>query len=322
MHRRRSRQPRSRRIHVMAVIALASTLVGFGWMIDDHLPSPISVRPESPAPPPRTKGIAATFEDQVMEIVNQERWTHGSLAPLKRVDLLDSAAETHTSNMATRNFHMHCDPDTGTLPGDRMTAAGYIPSSGSENIAAGYSTPSIVMAAWMASPGHMANILSTTSREIGIGYVYQAGDQANVRESVNGLCPATSSNRGPYGHYWTQVFGSRSGVYPVVIDREAYETATTSVDLYLYGTGTATSMRIRNQGGSWTAWQTFAANVAWQLAPVTTTAGVDVEISTGLNGSGTVYSASDTIVYTGSLDIIFIDGFESGMTTSWDSTTP
>ena len=82
-----------------------------------------------------------SFEDQLIELVNQERWANGQLAPLKRVDLLDNSSETHSANMAIRNFVMHCDPDTLTQPWDRMVAAGYIYSSAGENISLGVPEP-------------------------------------------------------------------------------------------------------------------------------------------------------------------------------------
>lgn len=285
---------------------------------DAALPPPLTALPGGPAELEPTRGVASAFEDQVMELVNQERWNNGQLAPLKRVDLLDSSSETHSSNMATRNFHMHCDPDTLTMPADRMADVGYVASSSAENIAAGYTTPDVVMTAWMGSSGHRANILTTSRREIGIGYVYQSGDQNNVRQSTNGLCPATSSTNGPYFHYWTQNFGTRSAVYPVVINREAMETPTADVDLYLYGGDWATEMRIRNESGTFTAWLPFAANVDWQLTPGPGNREVFVEIRSG----ATVRSASDTIISTDAGDLIFEDGFESGNTTAWDATQP
>jgi hypothetical protein len=97
-----------------------------------------------------------SFEDQLIALVNQERWTNGQLAPLKRVDLLDTSSETHSTNMAVRNFVMHCDPDTGTMPWDRMVAAGYLYSNAGENIAWGYPDPTAVMAGWMAFANNTA----------------------------------------------------------------------------------------------------------------------------------------------------------------------
>ena len=279
------------------------------------LPPPIAVRPPSDEPPPPER--AATFEDQVMELVNQQRWSNGQLAPLSRCAPLDTSSETHSVNMGVRNFFAHCDPDTLTMPGQRMAAAGYNSGSWAENIAAGYSTPAAVVAGWMASSGHRANILSTTLRELGIGYSWDGSDTGNVRLDANGDCTPDGTG-GPYYHYWTQNFGVRSTVYPVVIDREAYQTATVDVDLYLYGTGWASEMRIRNSGGVWTAWQPFAANVAWQLAPGPGVRQVDVEIRSGT----TVRSASDSILSTAPVDVLFADGFESGGTGAWSSAHP
>lgn len=269
--------------------------------------------------PQRTlRADGPSFEDLVMELVNQERWANGQLPPLKRVSQLDSSSETHSSNMASRNFFAHCDLDTGTLPWDRMTAAGYSWNSAGENIAAGYSTPQAVVDGWMGSPGHRANILSTSFRELGIGYVLQAGDVANVRQDQNGDCTADGTYPYALYRYWTQNFGRRNSVYPVVINREAYQTASRNVSLYLYGFGFAVSMRLRNENGAWTPWQGFATNVAWQLSAGGGTKTVHVEISSGAGGTGSVRSASDTIVLAVPADSIFTDGFESGDLSAWN----
>ena len=260
------------------------------------------------------KGGGPTFEQQVLELVNQER---GSLPPLKGVNLLDNSSETHSSNMATRNFFMHCDPDFNTNVGDRMTAAGYTWNAAAENIGAGYTDAADVMNGWMGSAGHAANILSPSYREIGVGYVSQAGDTNNVRQSLTGLCPFTSSNNGPWTRYWTQNFGLRNNVYPVVINREAYDTTSPDVDLYLYGTGWAVDMRLRNEAGTWSAWQPFSSAVAWILSAGDGTKTVNVELRNG----ATVRSASDTIILANS-DFIFGDGFESGNTSGWSLTVP
>ncbi len=306
-----------------ALVALP--LVGFvqaedGWdatlPMFDVLPPPIAVPPDSGEPDPARADRAATYEEEVLELTNIERWNNGQLPPLKGDSMLNSSSGTHSTNMAIRDFFAHCDLDTLTLPWDRMTAAGYNWNSAAENIAAGYSTPSAVVAGWMSSSGHRANILSTSYREIGIGYYYPAGDTGNVREDANGDCVADGIG-GPWYRYWTQNFGRRNTVYPVVIDREAYETDTVDVDLYLYGTGWATEMRIRNENGAFGTWQAFSADVAWQLSDGPGAKEVFMEIRNG----GTVYGASDTIESTAAAtDLIFEDGFESGGTSGWDGT--
>jgi uncharacterized protein YkwD len=73
-----------------------------------------------------------------------------------------------------------------------MAAAGYTYSAAAENIAAGFPTPQSVVAAWMNSSGHRANILNCELTETGVGYVFLANDQGAVN----------------YHHYWTHVFAS------------------------------------------------------------------------------------------------------------------
>jgi uncharacterized protein YkwD len=248
----------------------------------------------SPEEPQRT--TAASYEEQVLEIVNQERWTNGQLPPLKGNSLLDNAAETHSTNMAVRNFFDHCDLDTKDLPWDRMLDAGYSYNSAGENIAIGQQTPVSVMNSWMGSSGHRTNILSTSFREIGIGYYYQSDDQKNVRDDTNGDCNADTIYEYAYYRYWTQNFGRRNNVYPVVINREAYETETRQVNLYMYGQGWATEMRFRNENGTWSGWETYQPNKAWTLSAGNGIKTVNAEIR---NGSGTVRSASDTIILNG-----------------------
>ncbi len=183
---------------------------------ENPLPPPL-INPD-PEPPVAGDWEAAavpnspSYQDLVMEIVNQERWANGQRPPLKRNTLLDSSSFGHSANMALRNFFAHCDLDTKSSPWDRMNAAGYYQNSGGENIAAGYSSPTAVMAGWMNSSGHRANILSTSYRELGIGYDYQSGDQGNIRFD-NGNCSGDGGNHGPYYSYWNQNFGRRNNVY-------------------------------------------------------------------------------------------------------------
>jgi hypothetical protein len=257
---------------------------------------------------------AQTFEDQVMELLNVERWDNGTLPPLKRCDLLDSSAETHSSNMATRNFFAHCDLDTGQSPWARIIAAGYSYFYAGENIAAGQSTPSWVVDAWMASAGHRAAILSTDFYDVGVGWVYDSTDSNNVRRDSNGDCVSDGTS-GPWYHYWTLNFGRRSMSYPVVINREAYQTSSREVDLYLYGGFWATEMRLRNEAGVWTDWQPFQSDIAWQLTPGSGLREVFVEIRDAAN---TAY-ASDTIISTDISNDIFSDAFELGDLSRWSA---
>ena len=283
--------------------------------LTDYFPAPLATTPDDETKESLPEADQPSTQDRLIELVNQERWNNGQLAPLKRVDLLDNSSQTHSVNMANRDFFMHCDPDTYTWPWDRMVAAGYIWSGAAENIAAGYSSPEAAIAGWMGSSGHRANILSTSHREMGNGYHYQAGDQSNVRYSSTGSCTPNTTN-GPWAHYWTQNFGYRSSVYPVIVNREAYLTESRDVNLYFYSGGA--EMRLRNEDGVWTAWQPFSANAAWQLSFGNGTKTVNVEMRSG----STVRSSSDTIILENTSDLLFADDFETGTTSAWSDVNP
>lgn len=98
-----------------------------------------------------------------------------------------SAALVHSDDMVARDFFSHTGSD-GRDAGDRATAAGYVWSSWGENIAAGYGSAAAVMAGWMASPGHCANIMAPSFQHVGVACV-----------------KGSAGNR--YGNYWTMVLG-------------------------------------------------------------------------------------------------------------------
>jgi len=275
-------------------------------VVDDPTPGGIVTKPWE-TPDHRSRAYtppSPSFEQQVVEIVNQERWNNGQLPPLRQNHLLDSSSEGHSSRMAFSNFFAHCDLDDGSSPFERMTDAGYIWNSAAENIAAGYSTPASAMAGWMASSGHRTNILSSSKRELGVGYVYDSGDTSNVRYDSDRNCVADSSNNGPFRRYWTQNFGRRSNVYPIVVNREAYQTDSHWVDLYVYGEGFAQNMRFANENEPWSQWQPYNPNVTWTLSAADGTKEVFVEIQ---NGSGSVLGASDTIELTAGCVVSDVD---------------
>lgn len=210
----------------------------------------------------------AQAEAQVVELVNAKRAKVG-LPPYKAIAELTDAARYHSADMAADRYRDHYTYDrdaTDTLVQvctwtERVKK--YYPSYDqfTENVGNGTSSPQIIMDAWMASTGHKANILGNF-REIGVGY-------ANL--------------------YWTQDFTTRYTVYPLVINREARQTNTTAVSLYAYGSWT--EMRLRNDGGTWGAWQAFQNEFAWTLPDAAGTHTVEIEMRSGQ----TTVSSSDTI---------------------------
>lgn len=254
---------------------------------------------------------AQTLQEQVLERINVERWNNGQLPPLKGQANLDAAANGHSQAMGVRNFFMHCDPDTLTSPGDRMVAAGYAPNALGENLAAGNATAAATVAQWMASPGHRANILSTGFREVGNGHFFDSADSGSLRFAQSGC--VSNSSLPAMGHYWTQKFGRRDAVMPVVIAREAWQVATCSIDVHLYGSGWASQYRLSNDGTTWSPWQAFSPDVLWTLSgPAGGTATVHAQIR---NTAGTVRQSQDSVRLAVACtlgDAIFGNGFQGG----------
>jgi uncharacterized protein YkwD len=131
-------------------------------------------------------------------LVNRERTSRGEKA-LKNDRPLQRAAQGHSQSMAAGDYFDH-NGQAGDTPLSRMRAAGYIFSSHlgyevGENIGWGtlwLASPKAIVAGWMASPEHRANILDATFRETGIGVSPH---------------PLASLARGQAGAIYTQDFG-------------------------------------------------------------------------------------------------------------------
>jgi len=137
---------------------------------------------------------ATSMEAEVLALTNQARSVartcggqrYPAVAPLAWDPILADVALAHSRDMATRNYFSHTSPEGQGLA-NRMALAGYRFTSAGENIAAGYSTPAAVVAGWLASPGHCANLMSGSYTVVGIGF---------------------GTGGGRYGTYWTQDFAT------------------------------------------------------------------------------------------------------------------
>lgn len=121
--------------------------------------------------------------DEVLGLVNDAREAEG-LIPVVLDPTLCDVADAYACEMIAGDFFAHENPRTGTGAGRRLTAAGYIYYAMGENLAVGHDSAEDVVAAWLASPEHRANILDPAWREVGVA----------VR------------NGGDYGWYWVQEF--------------------------------------------------------------------------------------------------------------------
>ena len=129
-------------------------------------------KPATQAPAPSQKanneaGLKA-YEQQVVDLTNKERAKYG-LPPLK-VDLaLSKVAREKSRDMAVNHYFSHNSPTYGS-PFEMMRKFGISYTAAGENIAKGQRTPQEVVAAWMNSPGHRANILNKNYTHIGVGF--------------------------------------------------------------------------------------------------------------------------------------------------------
>ena len=100
--------------------------------------------------------------------VNHER-TSRSIAPLNYNDELAAAAAYKASDMVTRNYFAHQDPE-GNFTWDKDAAEGYTPYTIlGENLAINFPDADGLMSAWMDSPEHRENILNAAFQDQGVG---------------------------------------------------------------------------------------------------------------------------------------------------------
>lgn len=108
------------------------------------------------------------IEMKVVELVNRERVARG-LQPYANNWQLERVARYKAADMLGKNYFSHISPTYGS-PFNMMENFGIYFSSAGENIAMGQRTPEEVVNGWMNSPGHRANILSTSYTQIGVGF--------------------------------------------------------------------------------------------------------------------------------------------------------
>lgn len=116
---------------------------------------------------------------EVFTLVNQYRVSKG-LEPLEWNNDVYLFAQVHADDMAAAGGLSHTDSN-GVSFVDRINASGFAYTTASENIAEGYATADEVVAAWIASIPHLANIENPAFTKTGVGF---------------------NSN----GNYWCQVF--------------------------------------------------------------------------------------------------------------------
>lgn len=100
---------------------------------------------------------------------------------------LDTVAQSCSQTQASRNAMAHCSGFQHSYPAGWQWAA--------ENVATGYALPSVV-AGWMGSAGHKANILNPRATHIGIGYAISASGRPYYTQNL-ATYPAGARSTGP-----------------------------------------------------------------------------------------------------------------------------
>jgi hypothetical protein len=113
-------------------------------------------------------GAQSDFSSQtLLSDTNLQRGADNE-APLSLNSQLSQAAIAKAADMSQHNYWAHTSP-SGKTPWDFISAAQYSYSVAGENLAYGFANADQVIAGWMQSPEHRANILDTSYQDVGFG---------------------------------------------------------------------------------------------------------------------------------------------------------
>ncbi len=112
---------------------------------------------------------AAIITSVVYDLTNEAR-VQNNENKLAFNDTLTKAATLKANDMLANGYFAHTSP-TGITPWHWFDVVGYKFFYAGENLAIDYTESADVQNAWLASPGHRANILNTKFTEIGIATI-------------------------------------------------------------------------------------------------------------------------------------------------------
>ncbi len=161
-HPRRSNNHRSRLLHNDALVIFCALIIGFAIFTTII-----------PTLNPRMGYILGYATDiSIQDVVAQTNAQRASvgLQPLTLNTTLSNAAAGKAQDMFTKQYWAHTSPD-GVEPWAFISGAGYSYVAAGENLARDFLHTSDMLAAWMASPTHKANIVNAKYEEIGVAVV-------------------------------------------------------------------------------------------------------------------------------------------------------
>jgi len=159
-----------------------ATRSGRAWVV---LAAPLAP-PAADGPEDVGRRVLALVNDARARARRCGRKRFDAAPPLVWSATLSRAARVQADDMARHGRLSHSGSD-GSTPAERATRAGYRWSLVGENIAAGQPTAEQVVAEWLESPGHCANVMDPGYAESGVAFAYEAKSEKGV--------------------YWSQVFG-------------------------------------------------------------------------------------------------------------------
>lgn len=124
--------------------------------------------PEQPKQEENQTSAVSQEEQQMIDLVNQERSKQG-LAPLKVNEELTKVARVKAQDMIDNNYFSHQSPTYGS-PFEMLNQFGVEYRTAGENLAGNQSVEAAHQAL-MNSDGHRANILNSNYQEVGIGII-------------------------------------------------------------------------------------------------------------------------------------------------------
>lgn len=201
-----SNNHRARAIHPMglSVIIGLYTLVqiGLSWVSRQY---------------PQVLGYASNIApEEIVRLTNFERKSQG-LSEVHLDTKLSTAAMQKAADMVARDYWAHVSP-IGTQPWYFVSNNGYAYKYAGENLARDFADPEAVVKAWMDSPTHRENLLSSRYQDIGVAVidgklggrettlvVQMFGTRLNATSSI--LSVKAAEEAGPSGtRNWNPIF--------------------------------------------------------------------------------------------------------------------
>jgi len=135
-------------VFIVAIVAESAFLIGTKYVL------------------PQSKLFGIVEVNALVDGTNQNRVTNG-LPDLQMNSLLQVAAQDKVNDMVAKGYFAHTSPQ-GIAPWYWFQQAGYNYLYAGENLAMNFTDSADVTTAWMNSPEHRANILSTEFTQVGI----------------------------------------------------------------------------------------------------------------------------------------------------------